>query len=144
MTLDEILDDWDKDAPIDRLELGDASIDGARLHAKWLRRLLYARMRLHKLNTELKVLKRDKLEFYTQGPTKETQALGWEVPARGMVLNQDKNTYIDADKQIIEKTLQIAYQQEICNAVDLIFVALKARGFDIGRKLEDQKLKAGH
>jgi hypothetical protein len=143
MTLDEILEDWDKDAPIDKLELGDASIDGARLHAKWLRRLAYERLRLYKLNTELKTLKRDKLEFYTQGPTKETQAAGWEFPARGVILNKDTGIYIDADKQILEKTLQIAYQQECVNAIDLIFVALKARGFDIGRKIEEMKLRAG-
>lgn len=144
MTLDEILDDWDKDAPIDRLELGDASLDGARLHAKWLRRRAYEKLTLFKRNTELKALKLAKHEFLTQGPTKETQALGWEHPARGIILNKDVNMYMDADAQIVEKNLQVAYQQEIVDAIDLIFVALKARGFDIGRKLDDVKLKMGN
>lgn len=141
MTLDDILNEWDKDSVIDRLDLGDESLKISRLHAKWLRILANERLRLKKRQTELYQLKRDKLEFYIQGPTKETHEAGWEMPARGAVLKSDLPVYMDADKQIIEKTLEVAYQNEIVQAIDLIFVSLKGRGFDIGRKIDDMKFK---
>lgn len=144
MTLDEILDEWDKDAPIDRTELGDAALHGSKLHAKWLRRLSYARLRLYKLREEGKVLKLAKHEFFTQGPTKETREAGWVPPAVGRPLNKDVSLYIDADKQTIEHNLKVALQSEIVQAIELIFVALKGRGFDIGRKLEEIKLRLGN
>ena len=143
MTLDEVLDEWDSDSVIDRTELGDSALQGSRLHAKWLRIRSRERLRLAKHLEDGKALKLAKHEFYTQGPTRETQELGWEPPAIGRVLNKDLSLYMDGDTQIQEHNLKVAYQREICDAVDLIFVALKGRGFDIGRKLEEMKLRAG-
>lgn len=143
MTLDEVLNEWDKDAVIDRTELGNAALDGSRLHAKWLRIRSHEKLRLAKLLEEGKQLKRDKHEFYTQGPTKETQERGWELPAMGRVTNTLAPMYMDADKQTVEHNLRVAYQREIVDAVELIFVALKGRGFDIGRKLDELKLRMG-
>lgn len=142
--LTELLNEWDEDATIDRTRLGDESLKGMKLHAKWLRYRANEKLRLRKRQTELAELKRDKHEFYLLGPTKETQQLGWEMPARGAVLKSDIGTYMDADKQIIEKTLEVAYQNQIVEAIDLIFEALKGRGFDIQRKLTDLMREQGN
>jgi hypothetical protein len=141
--LEELLDEWDRDSLIDRTELGDAAIQGARLHSKYLRYLAIERLKLAKLIEAGKELRLAKHEFYTQGPTKETQEQGWQPPAIGRPLNKDVPLYMDADKQVIEHNLKVAYQSEIVKAIDLIFVAIKARGFDIGRKLDEMKLRMG-
>lgn len=143
MKLEEILDEWDRDSEIDRTALGDESLRGPKLHAKWLRIRANEKLLLFKMIEESKRLKLHKHEFYTQGPTKETQALGWEPPAIGRPLNKDVPLYMDADAQTIESNLKIALQREKVDAIDLIFVALKGRGFDIGRKLEDLKRQQG-
>lgn len=143
MTLDEVLNEWDKDSVIDRAELGDAALQGSRLHAKWLRIRSHEKLRLAKLLEEGKQLKLAKHEFYTQGPTKETQELGWEPPAMGRVTNGLAPMYMDGDKQTVEHNLRVAYQREVVDSIDLIFDALKGRGFDIGRKLTEMKLRMG-
>ena len=143
MKLEEILEEWDRDSEIDRTSLGDESLRGPKLHAKWLRIRANEKLLLFKMTEEAKQLRLAKHEFFTQGPTKETQQAGWEPPAIGRPLNKDVPLYMDADKQVVEMNLRVALQREKVDAIDLIFLALKGRGFDIGRKLEDMKLKMG-
>lgn len=144
MTLDEILDLWDKESPLRKPHLDDESLNIPRLHARWLRILTTERLRLRKLESELKVLKLEKYEFYTQGPTKESREKGWEFPARGMILNKDSHMYLDADKEIQEANLRIAYQAEIVAAIELIFKSIQGRNWEISRCLEDLKFKSGN
>ncbi len=143
MTLDDVLAEWDKDAPHDRHNLGNEALNISILHAKWLRILVFERLRLKKIESETKQLKLDKHEFYTQGPTKETQAKGWNFPARGVILNKDVHLYSDADPQIIEANLKVAYQAETVAACELIFKSIQNRNWEIGRAIEDIKFKQG-
>ena len=112
MKIEEIREAWDADSVIDKTEIGDESLRIPKLHAKYMRMLSDERLLLRKLESDLKVLRRDKYEFYTMGPTKEQKDLGWELPARGMVLKQDINIYMEADKQVVDLSLRIGMQQE--------------------------------
>lgn len=112
MTLEQILAEWEVDSQIDQLELGDESVRGAKLVPKYLRYRADERLRLRKMETDLRQLKLDKSEFYVQGATKETRDLGWKLPPRGAVLKTDLPTYLDADREMVELHLKIEYQKE--------------------------------
>lgn len=143
MKLEEILDAWDRDSAIDITNLGSEQERFSRLQAKYLRVRSFERLKLAKLNTELKQLKLEKYEFYTQGPTKETKDKGWNMPARGAILKTDLPAYMDADPQIVELTLKIAYQNEIVEAVETIVNDLAWKHNQVKNIIEDFRLKMG-
>ena len=143
LKLEEILDTWDKDAIPDKTDLGNAALGIDKLQSKWLRIRVIEKLKLHKLEAELKELRLEKYEFYSQGPSKETKDKGWKVPSRGMIMKADMPTYMDADAELITKNLECAYQREKCDAVDLILKTISARNWNIRAALDDLKFKSG-
>jgi hypothetical protein len=143
MTLDEILDAWDVDGIINDTKLDQAALAQPRLHGKYLRKLTEARLKLKQLSGDVYVLRKSKHEFYTLGPTKETQQKGWEFPAQGRILNKDVGLYLDADSDIIKMNLRIAYQGELVAALEMIMKEITNRNWAVGRAIDFQKLMAG-
>jgi hypothetical protein len=89
------------------------------------------------------VYNREKYEFYTQGPTKETQERGWILPASGKILKSEVNTYIEADKDIIKISLKIGVQQEKIELLDSIIRTLNNRGYNIRAAIDWYKFTMG-
>ena len=143
MKIEEIRAEWDADAVIDKTEIGDEALKIPKLHAKYMRMLSDERLLLRKLETDLKVLKRDKYEFYTMGPTKEQKDLGWELPARGMVLKQDINIYMEADKQVVDLSLRVGMQQEKVELLDSVIRSIMNRGYQLKTALDFLKFTMG-
>jgi len=143
MKIEQIFEEWEKDATIDKTELGDESIKIPKLHHKYYRVFISERLLLRKLEADLKQLKLEKYEFYTQGPSKETKDKGWELPARGVILKSDLPTYIDADKDIVELTLKIGYQQEKLELLESIIKSLQVRGYQIKAAIDWTKFTMG-
>ena len=143
MKIEEIRAEWDADSVIDKTEIGDEALKIPKLHAKYMRMLSDERLLLRKLETDLKVLKRDKYEFYTMGPTKEQKDLGWELPARGMVLKQDINIYMEADKQVVDLSLRVGMQQEKVELLDSVIRSIMNRGYQLKTALDFLKFTMG-
>ena len=100
MKVQEILDAWKEDAKIDATDL---TAEGARiylLHAKYADLWTNARLVLKSLELKEKILKLEKNEFLTQGPSPESKEKGWEYPVSGKVLRADVDLYREADKQV--------------------------------------------
>jgi hypothetical protein len=91
----------------------------------------------------MKQLKLEKYEFYTQGPSKESQDKGWTVPAKGMILKQDLPIYMDADKDIIDLNLRMAYQMEKIDLLESIIKSLMNRNFQIKSAIDWTKFMQG-
>jgi hypothetical protein len=142
MTIEDILSEWKSDGNIDKTELGDESLKKAKLHHKYYEILVKQRLRLRKLESELKNLKLEKYEYFTQGASEEHIKRGWK-PLPKIIIKSEVSMYIDGDEDIIEKTLNVAYQQE---KVDLIMDILKVihnRGFDVKNAIEWQRFTMG-
>lgn len=122
MILDDILNEWTKDCIVDRTELAEESLKTISLHSKYMRIYKEEKLKLIKLKQEHSKLRLAKHEFYSMGPSKETEKLGWEMPARGMVIKTEVDMYLQADQDIINDNLRIAMAQE---KVDLLFDILK-------------------
>lgn len=143
MTLEELQAEWDKDTQIDRTELGQEAIKIPQLHSKYYKIYSTSRLQLRKWEAEFKVLKLEKYEFYTMGPTEETQEKGWVLPARGAILKAEVNNYIDADQDIIKASLKIGLQQEKIQFLEDIIKSLVNRGFQIKSAIDWEKFKVG-
>jgi hypothetical protein len=136
MKIEELIEMWKVDSEIDRTELGDEAIKIAKLHGKYYEIFIKERLTLRSLESDMKKLKLDKYEFYTQGHTDETRALGWELPAKGLILKADIPMYIDADKEIIKLSLKIGLAQEKVDFLESIIRSLNNRGYNIKAAIE--------
>jgi hypothetical protein len=143
MKLESIFKLWEEDCVINPNELGEEAIKISRLHSKYHQIYTNERLVLRKYETELKVLRLDKFEFYTQGPTKETLDKGWKLPDIGRILKADANNYIDADKDIIELTLKIGIQHEKITLLDSILKTLHGRSYNLRAAVDWAQFQAG-
>ena len=131
MKIEAIFEEWEKDTEIDRTQLDDESIKIPKLHHKYYKVFVSERLLYRKLEADMKQLKLEKYEFYTQGPTKNQKDKGWELPSRGMILKNDIPMYLEADKDLIEISLKIGYQLEKIDFLESILKTLQNRGYQI-------------
>lgn len=143
MKLEEIFDQWKIDSEIDKTELGDEALKIAKLHHKYYQILVSERLLLKSFESDMKRLKLDKYEFFSQGPNEETQAKGWKLPAKGLILKADIPMYMDADEDIIKLSLKIGVQQEKIELLESIIRTLMNRGYNVKAAIEWQKFIMG-
>lgn len=143
MKIESIFKLWEEDSNIRKEQLDDESLRIAKLHHKYHQIYTNERLVLRKLEAEFKVLRLDKFEFYTQGPTKETQEKGWQLPPIGKILKADASNYVDADSDIINLSLKIGIQHEKIELLESIIKSLMNRGFQIKNAIDFAKFQSG-
>jgi hypothetical protein len=143
MKLEDIYDLWSEDCVIDPTELKTESLNTSKLHNKYMKIYSSERLMLLKMESEMKVLKKEKFIFYVEGPSKESQEKGWIVPAKGMILKTEIPMYLEADNDIIAMSLRIGYQKEKVDTVESILKNLHNRGFAIKNAIEWHKFNNG-
>ena len=143
MKLEAIYEEWSKDSEIDMTDLGNEAIKIPKLHHKYFQVYSSEKLLLRKYEAEMKTLKLSKYEFYTQGPSKETQEKGWVLPSRGMILKQEMPMYLEGDQDIINLSLRIGMQQEKVELLESIIKSLTNRGFQIKSAIDWNKFTMG-
>lgn len=137
----DLLDEWERDSIVD---LANPTMELTRcmkLHAKYLRYLAEAKVQLRDLQTKFRTLKCRKTQWLLEGPSQETQALGWKYPIRGKLLRSDVGLFLDADPDIQDLNNQI---DELSARVELlqdILRALHSRHFAIKTAVEWYRLQ---
>lgn len=143
MKIDEIYEQWEQDSKINPSDLSMESIKISELHHKYFKIFTNERLILRKHEMDLKILKKEKFDFFTFGPTKETQEKGWTLPPSGKILKSDVQFYIDSDKDIIALTMKVGIQNEKIELLDSIIKSLNSRSFNIKNAIEYMKFQAG-
>lgn len=143
MKLENIFELWDRDSQISREDLDRESLNASRLHQKYHKIYTQERILTRNYELELKQLRLAKFEFYTQGPTRETQERGWLLPPQGKILKADANTYVDADKDVVDLTLKIGIQHEKVELLESIIKSIMNRGFQIKNAIDFIKFQSG-
>lgn len=136
------MEEWAKDAQIDKTELGDESLNIPKLHHKYYTILVRAKLDLKKLDSEMKKLRLDKYEYYTQGASEEHLARGWK-PLRKMIIKSETPIYMDGDEDIINLNLKIGYQHEKIEFLMDILKCIHNRNFQLKNALDWQKFIGG-
>lgn len=143
MGIEEIMELWEKDTKIDKTELGDESLNVPKLHSKYYNILIKERLSLRKLESDLRQLKLDKYEFFTQGPNEDTRDKGWRLPPKGMIMKSDIPMYMEADKDMIDLGLKIGLQQEKIEFLESIIKTIINRNFVIKNAIDFMKFVNG-
>lgn len=143
MKIEEILELWKEDSNIDKTEPGEEALKISKLHHKYFQILSSERLSLRKAESDLKKLRLDKYEFYTQGPNEETQEKGWKLPSKGLILKSDIPMYMEADDDIINLSLKIGLQQEKVEVLESIIKSIMNRGYNLKVYVEWVKFTNG-
>lgn len=143
MTLDQLIEEWRKDASIDFTELGIASLKIPELHSKYLKIFFEERRKLKGLEFQSKELFLKKYEYYNgRLSEEELESLGWE-PFLKRLMKNEIDMYIDADKDIVEKNMRIVMQKEKLDFLEEVIKNINQRNFQIKNAIEWRKYTQG-
>lgn len=142
--LDDYFDLWAEDSKIDRTELGEESIKIPQLHHKYYKMYSLERLNLVKLQEEMKILKKDKIEYYTGTMAEEDlKERGWE-PNPLRILKSDIPVHMEADKDFVDLNLKIAYNKEKVEFLEAVVKTLNLRSYQINNAINWEKFKVGN
>ena len=143
MTLDQIMEEWQADATVDRTELGIASLKIPELHSKFLKIYFDERRKLKALEFQSKDLSLKKYEYYNgKLSQEELDELDWEPFAKRLMKNE-VDMYLDSDKDIINNNVRIITQKEKLAFLEEVLKNVNQRNFQIKNAIEWKKFTQG-
>jgi hypothetical protein len=140
--LDELLEEWRKDADIDRTEPGKALLDIPKLHSKYLN--ILSRHRLLSKESEFKYNKMKKLkwEYYT-GKLDDDDLKKYEWDPFPYVLKSDISTYMESDDDLNKYSAQKIMHDEIVEVCTAILKELNNRTWELRSYIDWEKFIQG-
>jgi len=146
LKLDDVLEMWKKDSPIDEMNLDSSSINSAKLHSKYLELLSITKLQCKKKEMDFKVLLKNKYLWYNGKLSKqEMDDLGWEYdPLNGLkILKGEMDHFYDSDKDIQAAQGQIEYLKTLIDTLTEILENIKWRHQNIKNTIEWRKFTSG-
>lgn len=144
MTLDEILEMWEKDSIVDALELGDASIITSKMHSKYL-----AIMAKHKMITQSYDIKYKERRIwkqqYLRGDYNDPESVKkYNIePTARLYANVEIKEILDSDNELNEILIKKMYNEQIVSVCEFILKELHNRTFAIGNAIKYNIFKGG-
>jgi len=144
MTLDEILDQWDSDVGTNELALDEDSLKIPKLHAKYLRYYAKENLQLAMEQAEYKTYRQAKNDFLVYGVDSAEEAKLWTLPPKGKILKSEIEGFLDADPDIIKKSLRVSYQREKVNTLKSIIDMINNRSYQINSAISFKRWASGN
>ena len=116
------------------------------IHNKYLKIFSDEKLRLVRLDSKSKELRRLKWLYYTGKLDEQTlKNLEWDVFDLDIKKNRhDLEMFLESDKDIIELNDKVEYQKEKINYLETIIKSLSTRGFLIKNSIEWKKFIMGN
>ena len=143
MTLEEILNEYEKDSVISATKLTQESLDTPKLHHKYLRIFAHEKQTLSAYEAAYKILIKEKYEFLLQGETKETKEKGWELPPRGLILKGEVAMYLEADIDLNRILTKINLQKNKITVLSDILKVVIDRRYHISSAIKNRDFEHG-
>lgn len=143
MTLDQISEEWRKDAAIDSTELGTESLKIPQLHSKYMKIYFDERQKLKAYEFKSKETFLKKYEYFNGRMSREElEEAGWE-PFVKKLLKHEIDMYLDSDKDIINIKMRMEAQKEKIDFLEEVLKNLNQRNYQIRNAIEWQRFTNG-
>jgi len=144
MKLEDILENWSKDALYDDLNLDQDSLAISSLHAKYIQILAIERSLLRSCMAKKKGLYKDLREYYlgTLNNNEDLERIGRE-PFLHKVLKNEVHNYVDSDGELMKLDNRITMQEEKVETLTSNIKTIHQRSFDIKHAIEWRKFTHG-
>jgi hypothetical protein len=147
IAFDKLLEEWEKDCPIDPNKIERETVKAASLHVKYLRLLMESKLLLLKRKDKYDKLRVKKWEYYTGRMTQsEMDQHGWPYnpfAATSKPLKSELNQYIETDSELSDLKLKIEHDKTIVEALEEIINTIRWRHSTIKNLIEGRKFEAG-
>ena len=144
MKLDDILVMWEADSSVDDNHLGEASTTTPKLHAKYLKHLIEAKLKKTKLDIEYNSLKKTKIRYYRGELTRqELQDLGWEQWQYNKPLKAEMDEFLKGDEDLSLILVRQEYIDTMVYALESIMSQIKQRDFQLSNGIKWKQFLAG-
>ena len=140
MDLEQLQLEADKDLKINDIELDLESLKTPQLHNKYLKHYTKFKLLLTRTEDELKVIKRDKWEYYTGKADPQVYQL---KPFNFKILKTDIDKYIDADEDIQKLTQKVVYLNTVVDFLDRTLRIIVNRTYVIKNAIEWKRFTSG-
>ena len=141
MTHEELLELWEKDAGIDKINLDDESLSVPNLHAKYLRILMDHKSKriayVHKLET----LRKEKELYYSGQATSDTykdKPFDLKLKTKGGI-----EKHVNTDPEVINILQKIEYFDVLIEGLNHIMTQIQWRNQNIRNAIEFMKYTSG-
>ena len=141
MTHDELLELWEKDASIDKINLDDESLSVPNLHAKYLRILMDHKSKriayVHKLET----LRKEKELYYSGQATSDAykdKPFDLKLKTKGGI-----EKHVNTDPEVINILQKIEYFDVLIEGLNHIMTQIQWRNQNIKNAIEFMKYTSG-
>jgi hypothetical protein len=143
LDVEEIEKMWAEDAIINETNLAQEGSKIPQLHSKYYKLYFRSVMKMNKLKADLKVLEKDKTEFYNGTMAEEDlKDRGWK-PNSLKILRSDMDKYIQSDPDIIKMCLKIDYYNGLAKFLEDIIRQINNRNFILKNMVDFLKFQSG-
>lgn len=143
MTFENYADEWEKDAPIDPSELGEAAQNVPVLHAKYWKYYVAERLRFKKLDYEYKSLYQLRYEYWW-GRLDDAVRKEHNWPIQPLkILTPQLSVYLDADPVLQELLKRRTIVEETLKFLEDIIKQINGRGYHVKNCLDFLRFKMG-
>lgn len=144
MQLKEIQEQWEKDSPIDELNLGRESTRTPILHSKYLVFLSKTKLLLRKAESDYYNTRRLKYRYYRGEMSRaELDGLGWEQFQGNKPLKNEMDEFLQCDAELILLQDKVEYYRIAIYTLEQILRSINSRTWDIKTAVEYQKMTNG-
>ena len=144
MTLDEIQQMWETDSEIDDNHLGEASTTSAKLHSKYLKLLIDAKLKLAKQKADYKTLRQSRFRYYRgEMGREELSERQWNQYQGVKPLKSELDEILNGDEILAKHELRIEYLNTMVYALESILGSIKGRQWDIKNHITWKQFLAG-
>jgi hypothetical protein len=140
MDLEQLQIEADKDLKINDIELDLESLKTPQLHNKYLKHYTKFKLLLTRTEDELRIIKRDKWEYYTGKADPQVYQL---KPFNFKILKTDIDKYIEADEDIQKLTQKVAYLNTVVDFLDRTLRIIVNRTYVIKNAIEWKRFTSG-
>jgi hypothetical protein len=140
MDLEQLQLEADKDLKINDTELDLESLKTPQLHNKYMKHYTKFRLLLTRTEDELKMIRRDKWEYYTGKSDPKVYQL---KPFNFKILKTDIDKYLEADEEIQKLTQKVAYLNTVIDFLDKTIRVIVNRTYTIKNAIEWRRFTSG-
>ena len=140
MTLEELQEQVDKDLKINDTELDLESLKTPQLHNKYLKHYNNFKLLLTRAESDYKILKRVKWEYYTGKASPEVYK---QKPFNLKIMKSDIDKYLESDEDLIKSKQKIEYLETVVNYLDRTLKIIGGRDWQIRNSIEWRKFTSG-
>ena len=132
VTLESLMKEWSIDKEIDRDDMEKETLKISHLHGKYLNVRVHHNILLRKMETDYKVLKGLREDYYQGHLTKEDcDERGWEY-MQHVLSNPQIARKLDTDPELNKLLLKRIAHEEIVSYCDMVLKSLQNRTWDLG------------